>query len=141
MSRTLDDFVGSYVIRHGQGAFDIVKRGYRLLIGTDKDGGGYGDMPPDGIKVGVAIINQSTGERVLPAPGNPPAYAYLVEGSLNGSTYWLGDQQLPVLLAYQVSLMTLTKSDGTIYKAPSIMIVLGDPENAGVWGADDESGG
>lgn len=136
MARSLEEFVGTYTIRHGQGSFGIVQRGYLLCIGT----GTYGDPQPDGVRVGVAVVDSATSTRVLPAEGNPPAFAYLVDGTLNGSTYWLEDRELPVLLSFQISLLTLRQPDGTLYRAPSIMISVGDPQNAGVWGADDEGG-
>lgn len=136
MTRTLEDFTGTYTIRHGQGVFGMVQRGFHLSIGT----GSQGDPQPDGTRVGVAIVDPGTGQRVLPAEGHPPAYAYLVDGTLNGSTYWLDGEALPQLLTYQVSLLTATLPDGGLYKAPSIMISIGDPQNAGVWGADDEGG-
>lgn len=137
MAHTLEDFVGTYTIRYGQGKIGIVEVGNLLYIGT----GAYGDSEPDGIRVGLAIVEPQASTRVLPAEGHPPALAYLVDGTLNGSGYWLDEQQMPQLLAYQVSLMTLRKPDGGIYKAPSIIITIGDPDNAGVWGADDESSG
>lgn len=137
MIRTLRDFSGKYTIRCGEGLFGIVEVGYWLCLGT----GEYGDPVSDGIRIGVSIVDPKTGVRVLPKEGNPPAFAYLVEGSLNGSTYWLEDQALPKILAYQISLMTTALPDGKLYKAPSIMITIGDPQNAGVWGADDDSHG
>lgn len=136
MARRLEDFVGTFTIRHGQGSFGIVERGYHLCIGT----GTYGDLQPDGVRVGVAIVDPETSKRVLPAEGNPPAFAYLVDGTLNGSTYWLEGEELPVLLSFQIALLTLRQPDGSLYRAPSIMISVGDPQNAGVWGADDEGG-
>lgn len=139
MAHTLEDFVGIYHIRHGEGSFELIHSGYKLCIGT----GTCGDPKPDGIRIGLAIFNPNPENPgpVLPAAGNPPAFAYLVDGTLNGSGYWINDLGLPELLTYQVSLMTLRKPDGGIYKAVSIIITIGDPDNAGVWGADDESSG
>jgi hypothetical protein len=136
VARRLEDFVGTYTIRHGEGSFGVVETGFLLCIGT----GLNGDPVPDGVRIGVTVVDPRTGRQVLPAEGNPPAFAYLVDGSLNGSTYWLDDQRLPLLLSYQISLWTVRKPDGSLYKAPSIMISLGDPQNAGVWGADDDTG-
>lgn len=137
MARTIEEFVGKYTIRHGQGNFDIVEDGFLLCIGT----GGFGDPKSDGVKVGISIVNPQNRQRVLPVEGNPPTFAYLVEGTLNGSSYWLEDSELPQLLAYQISLMTSILPNGGLYRAPSIMISIGDPENAGVWGADDQNDG
>lgn len=137
MARTLDDFVGTFTIRQGMGDFGVLQIDNLLCIGT----GSYGDPVSDGIRIGVAIVNAATRERVLPAEGNPPAYAYLADGCLNGSTYWLQDQELPQPLVYQISLMTLIQPDGGLFKAPTLRIFIGDPQSAGVWGADDESGG
>jgi hypothetical protein len=142
MARTIDDFVGIYHVRHGQGSIStaagspLIEPGYLLAIGS----GAYGDPPSDGIKVGVAVVDPQSRQRILPAEGNPPAYAYFGEGTLNGSTYWLVSESLPELLAFQISLMTLTTPTDN-YKAVSLMIVIGDPENAGVWGADDQGDG
>jgi len=103
--------------------------------------GTAGDPQPDGIRVGLAIVDPATRQRVLPVEGNPPVFAYLVDGTLNGSSYWLEGEELPQLLAYQVSLFVVRTASGGLYKAPTLTITIGDPENAGVWGADDESGG
>lgn len=136
MARSLEDFVGTYTIRHGQGSLEMIQRGYKLCIGT----GTHGDPQPDGIRVGLAIV-EPPAQRVLPPPDQPPVFAYLVDGTLNGSAYWLGDQQKPQLLTYQISLMTLRELDGGVYNAVTILVSIDDPQNAGVWGADDESGG
>jgi len=135
MARTLKEFVGSYKIRHGQGAFGIIEKDYLLCIGT----GRYGDPKPDGLRIGISIVDPKSRERVLPKEGHPPTFAYLVDGTLNGTSYWLEGEKLPRLLTYQVALfMVRTKDDG-FYRAPSLMITIGDPHNAGVWGADDDS--
>lgn len=133
MARTLEEFTGTYTIRNGQGSFGIIESGFRLSIGT----GAHLDPAPDGIRVGISIVDRE-GRRVLPEGDHPPAFAYLVDGTLNGSTYWL--DPVPQLLAYQISLYTLRLPDGGTYKAPAIIISIGDPQNAGVWGADDEGG-
>lgn len=134
MAHTLEDFVGTFTIRHGQGRFGVVDVGDRLLIGT----GEHGAAPPDGIRVGVAIVDPD-GQPVLPAAGDLPAFAYLVEGTLNGSTYWQVDERLE-LMTYQISLLTMRLRDGSLYRAPTLMVTIGDPQNAGVWGADDDGG-
>ncbi len=140
MIRTLEDFTGRYTIRYGAESehFQIqIEKGYYLSIGT----GQYGDPESDGIRVGVAIVNPDKRKRVLPEEGHPPALAYLVDGTLNGSTYWsLPDTQDLLLLSYQISLLTTSLTNGGLFKAPTIMITVGDPETAGVWGADDSGG-
>ena len=139
MVRTLEDFVGTYTIRYGAENRDFtirVRPGFLLAIGT----GAYGDPESDGIRVGVSVYDPDQNERVVPAVGNPPALAYLVDGTLNGSSYWPDpdDGNQLKLLSYQISLLTTTTDDGGLFKAPSIMITIGDPETAGVWGADDD---
>lgn len=137
MAHTLDEFVGTYTIRHGQGTLDLVRAGYLLSIGT----GAYGDPAPDGIKVGVSIVDPSTRQRVVPKDGNGiEAYAYLVDGTLNGCTYFLEGEKQNQLVSFQIGLMVMDLPSGGQYKAPTLMISVGDPENAGVWGADDETG-
>lgn len=133
---SLHDFVGTYTIRHGSGSLgpegsSVISVGNRLAIGE-----GRGVPKADGIKVGVAILDPD-GEFVLPAPKHPPFFAYCVEGTLNGSAYWFGDSEIPQLMSFQISLCTLKLAGGGTYKAPSILVTIGDPDNAGVWGADD----
>ena len=135
MARILKEFCGKYTIRHGEGSFGIVERGFDLYIGT----GEYGDLPPDGVRVGLAIVNPATGARVLPTEGSPSILAYLVDGTLNGSSYHLEGKELPQLLGYQISLQVFHTSNG-IQKLATITITIGDPQNAGVWGAEDSSG-
>lgn len=142
MARALEDFVGTFTIRQGEGSElrdgkILIRKDYLLCIGT----GQYGDPVSDGIRVGISIVDPETRQRVLPQEDSPPTFAYLVDGTLNGSSYWLGDKELPALLAYQVSLMMATLPDGGAYRAPTLRITIGDPENVGVWGADDDSGG
>ncbi len=148
MIRSIDDFVGTFTIRHGDGNLSnldstpLIQAGYWLCVGT----GNHGDVPSDGVKVGVAIVDPDTGQRVLPAEGSPSAFAYISDGTLNGSSYWLDGSSIglpnrPLLLAYQISLMTSTTEDGGQYNALTILVSIGDPENAGVWAADDQSDG
>lgn len=144
MVRSIDDYVGTFTIRNGSesltavtGTTPLVQIGYWLCIGT----GDFGDPPPDGTKVGLSIVDPNSRQRILPAEGFPPVYAYMNDGTLNGSSYWIDGQALPQLLAYQVSLMTMITANTGLYKTVSILITVGDPENAGVWAADDQSGG
>jgi len=89
----------------------------------------------------VAILDQDN-QRILPAKDQPPAYAYLVGGTLNGSTYWTDPlNEKPVLLTYQISLLTMRLEGGELFRSPALTISLGDPQNAGVWGAEDTGGG
>ena len=48
--------------------------------------------------------------------------------SWNGSSFWTGEDQdsEPELLSYQISLMTQITEHGGVYKAPSIMITIGE---------------
>ncbi|MCG8459480.1 MAG: hypothetical protein MI919_24645 [Holophagales bacterium] len=138
MAIEIQDFVGQYTIRYGSGNFDQIQVGYELYIGT----GLHDDMQSDGIRVGVSIVDPSTGTRVLPV-GNNTAFAYLVDGTLNGSTFFDADPSSgegPQLLTYQVSLLQLRTRYNQLVKAPSIMVMSDDPRNAGVWGADDQGG-
>lgn len=137
MSTTLEDFAGTFTIRHGDGELGLVQKGNLLCIGTGK----HDDPPSDGIKIGVTVFDPESGRQVIPAEGHPPNYAYLVDGTLNGSSYWLGGEQLPQPLSYQISLMKTIRTDGTLFKAPTVKITIGDPESVGVWGADDDTGG
>jgi len=131
MARTLEDFVGQYVIRHGSGALGYVQQHYWLCIGT----GAYGDPPPDGTKVGVSLVDPKERVRVLPQAGLPPVYCYLVDGSLNCSGYLPGENgMLPFEI--QISLFKITQK-GSAYRAPYFIMTVGDPQNAAVWGADD----
>ncbi len=134
MPLTLQDFVGKYTVRHGQGACGLIEVGNLLCMGT----GEYGDPEPDGIRIGISIVDPNARIRTMPPESMPPVYAYLVDGTLNGSSYWLEGHPVPVILTYQISLLSTRMPDGGLYKAPSIMISVGDPQNAGVWGADDE---
>ncbi len=148
MPRSLEDFQGTFTIRHGSGSFrlpdgsPLIQKGFQLCIGT----GQYNDPVSDGIRIGVSIIDPDKRQSVLPTEGNPPAFAYLAEGALNGSSFYLEGQMLglgnkPLLLSYQISMMTLASASDGVYRAPSIMVTVGDPQNAGVWGADDGAGG
>jgi hypothetical protein len=136
VAHTLEDFVGTYTIRHGEGQFGIIEVGFLLCIGT----GDYGDPQPDGVRVGVAIVDPGSRTRVLPAEGQPAVFAYLVDGTLNGASYRVEGDDPPQLLSFQIALLTARLPDGGLYKAPSIVISIGDPQNAGVWGADDDGG-
>jgi hypothetical protein len=135
MARSLEDFVGSYTIRNGTGTYsnqDTIELGYQLYIGTNS---GFGDVASDGTRIGMAIVNGTTA--VLPVNTNNPIYLYLVDGTLNGSTTSLPGVSGPVQMVFQISLLTV-QLPGKTYKALSLLTVEGDPENAGVWGADDD---
>jgi hypothetical protein len=140
MTHILKSFQGSYKIRFGSQTELFPTRiepGFTLLIGTDPRNA----PESDGIRVGVAILDQDN-QRILPPEGQPPAYAYLVGGTLNGSTYWTDPlNEKPVLLTYQISLLTMRLEGGDLFRSPTLTISLGDPQNAGVWGAEDTGGG
>ena len=142
MANNLDDFVGIYTVTHGSGNLadpspsspPLMAIGYKVYVGM---GSRYLDMAPDGTRIGVAIVDDQ-GQRVLPDTANP-IYAYLVDGTLNGSTSSIPGTNLNhQQLVYQISLMVIQLGADLRYRAVSIMTVLGDPENAGVWSAEDD---
>ena len=140
MARSLDDFTGIYTIKNGTGNYSgsqTIEIGYKVYIGTDSK---YGDVESDGTRIGLAIVDGQ--RRVLPVSTENPIYAYLVDGTLNGSTSSLPGSSLEgEQLVFQVSLLTLQLPADQKFRAVSLLTVLNDPENAGVWGADDDSGG
>ena len=140
MARSLDDFTGVYTIKNGTGNYSGVQTieiGYKVYIGTDSK---YGDVESDGTRIGLAIVDRQ--RRVLPVSTENPIYAYLVDGTLNGSTSSLPGSSLEgEQLVFQISLLTLQLPADQKFRALSLLTVLNDPENAGVWGADDDSGG
>ena len=140
MARSLDDFTGIYTIKNGTGNYSgsqTIEIGYKVYIGTDSK---YGDVESDGTRIGLAIVDRQ--RRVLPVSTENPIYAYLVDGTLNGSTSSLPGSSLEgEQLVFQVSLLTLQLPADQKFRALSLLTVLNDPENAGVWGADDDSGG
>lgn len=131
MIRTLNEFVGEYTVRHAAGQ-GIITAGDRLFIGT----GLHEDPKSDGMKVGVTILD-AAGIQKLPLPTRPPALFFFVDGTLNHSGY-LEDPTQPLNL--QISLYTYITDGGGLYRAAYGITSYGDPENVGVWGADDGGG-
>lgn len=143
MAKLLSEFVGTFTFRHGDSSLHpsgapLIRPGFLLCLGTGK----YQDPQPDGIRIGLSVVDPNTGKRTLPAEGHPPAFAYLVDGTLNGSTYWLADQMIPELMSYQISLLTLYQdANKPAYRSATMNVTIGDPRNAGVWGAEDSGNG
>ncbi len=136
----IGDFVGAYTIRNVasspvNGAPDpLLQVGGQFLIGT----GTYGDTPPvltDGyfVAVGFAILD-AAGQVVLATSdetGQPLQFA-LSESNL----VWKGffnDQPFRIYISrYDITSLGGTRTRG-IYGSN----VWGDPDQVGVWGADD----
>lgn len=134
MARSLEAFEGRFKIRNGGGVVGGIQRGDYLCIGTGEDGA----LKSDGVRTGISIVSGESGRRIVPALDDPPAFAYLVDGSLNGDSFLHVDTKL-VPMVFQVAMLEMRTPQGSRYRSPTLSITLGDPYNAGVWGADDES--
>ncbi|HEY4565586.1 MAG TPA: hypothetical protein VIJ36_21600 [Thermoanaerobaculia bacterium] len=132
-------FIGSWKIQYkSEDAGGPVQNGWILLIGTDTDNKGYGDIPPylDGentVCVGFALIDptNTTSPVVISTKqheGNQPAVLALVGEHLQWTGYY--DQQ-PARI-YISAAQTATATGGVVYLYGST--TYGDPEQVAVWG-------
>lgn len=136
---TIADFCGSFRVR--QGSVTPEPRSQRLVevdswvyIGT----GEHNDPPPevvDGVPVvGVAFCYRD-GTPNFPAEGAPPARFVFEQGCLHFRTEY---ESQP--LCFQLSLYVDERgASGHVYRAPYGVLVWTDPDQVGVFGADDGS--
>jgi hypothetical protein len=135
---TIDDFVGEYTIKTGGGAGPVIQPGQRLYVGT----GTHGDPPPDAGAVGVSIYTSEETPPQQPVfprdPSVDPAIFDFQEetSSLAFEGSWLdGSSGRRRPLYVQIS---LSRPPGRGYRAPYAMVLVGDPDQVGTWGADDQ---
>lgn len=118
----IHEFVGKYTIRSGCGAGPLIKENQTLYVGTDT----HEDPPPAAGQVGVSIYDGEV--RVFPAPAEVPALFSFESDHLG----WQGEQLYVEISLYQ------RLTTGEPYKAPYGLVVAGDPEQVGSWGADNQ---
>ncbi len=125
--KSIHSFVGHYTIRNGSGVGDVVRSGDTLYIGT-----GHHFAPPvDGDRVGVSIFAED-GTRRFPAI-EEPAYFHFRGGRLEFESRDVDGVKMTIVL----SLYQTRRTNGTLYRAPYGLVVVGDPDQVGAWGADD----
>ena len=124
---SIQSFVGEFVIRNGSGVGNVIEAGDTLYIGT----GNHLAPPVDGNRVGVSIFADD-GNRRFPSEERP-AYFTFRGGRLEFESPSVDGLQMTIVL----SLYQAQRNDGTFYRAPYGLVVLGDPDQVGAWGADD----
>jgi len=134
MARTLEDFVGTFTVQYGGGKLGIVQQAYWLCIGTNQ----HGDPPPDGMKVGVSLVDPAGGERILPGKDLPAFFCYLVDGSLNGSGFQPDSDGVLTAFEIQISLYKKILPDKSLFRTAYFTLTVGDPDNTAVWVAEDD---
>lgn len=128
----IQDFVGSYTVHEGStqrgaGGGITVDQGDRIYIGT----GTHNDPPPDGDRVGMALIS-AQGLAKLPVSGAPPAWFSFENGSLAYQGETEGGLRIPFTIQF-----SLYSDAVNAYKALYGVTTAGDPDQVAVWGADD----
>lgn len=124
---TIHSFVGKYTIRNGSGVGNIIHTGDTLYIGT----GGHFAPPVEGNRVGVSVFAED-GTRLFPPRDEPAYFRFLGHQLMSEIASEDGDTMQIV-----VSLFQERRDDGVLYKAPYGLILVGDPDQVGAWGADD----
>ena len=135
----IGEFIGSYIIRHvsTQDQDPLLEVNGKFCIGT----GEHGDTEPkltDGgfIVVGFSVLDSTGNVRFSSQDeqGTPLQLA-LIESTLR----WTGFYQARPLRIY-ISEYKITSPGGIVTRGIYATNVYGDPEQVGVWGADDSSG-
>jgi hypothetical protein len=133
----IGDFVGTYTIRNVLSPIEepLLQVGGQLLIGTNSE---YGDRQPSLTDGGYIV----TGFAVLSPEGQPllatsdeqgtPLQLALVESNLR----WVGWYKNRPLRIY-ISTYEINSPGGVRTRGLYGSTVAGDPEQVGVWGADD----
>jgi len=124
--KSIHSFVGEFKIRNGSGV-GVVQTGDSLYIGT----GRHFAPPIDGDRVGVAVWAED-GTRRFPAI-DEPAYFHFRGDRLEFESRSLDGVEMRIVL----SLFQIRRDDGSLYRAPYGLVVIGDPDQVGAWGADD----
>jgi hypothetical protein len=109
---TLDDFVGGYILRQGS---------------YGPDGGPIEPVTPGAAVVILKI--DSTKAQVTIGTDNPDVYTF---DPANHYLYQVGADTL-----YRQISMVLDAQSGLGFRAVYGTVIAGDPEQVGVWGADD----
>ena len=135
----IGDFIGNYTIRHvsTQNPDPLLQVNGKFCIGTNE----YGDTEPSlagggFIVVGFSILG-SSGDVVFSTQDEQgtPLQLALVESNLR----WAGFYQGRPLRIY-ISEYKITSPGGIVTRGIYATNVYGDPEQVGIWGADDSSG-
>jgi len=124
---SIQSFVGEFTIRNGSGVGNVIQSGDTLYIGT----GSHLAPPIDGNRVGVSIFADD-GNRRFPSQ-EEPAYFTFRGGRLEYESPTVDNVRMTIVL----SLYQTRRDDGTTYRAPYGLVVIGDPDQVGAWGADD----
>jgi len=124
---TIHSFVGQYTIRNGSGVGNIIETGDTLYIGT----GIHRAPPVSGNRVGVSIFAPDGSQR-FPL-GDEPAYFTFLGQKLKHKT----TSDVGLTMTVVVSLYQEKRQDDSLYRAPYGLVLLGDPDQVGAWGADD----
>lgn len=126
------DFIGTYTIRAGCGAGPRIESGQKLFIGTNT----HHDPPPssDG-QVGLSVYSADGLRAVFPEdPENDPAlFRYVSERLIWQQEGTTSQERLYVEIS-----LSRQPTTGGLYKAPYTLVLAGDPEQVGSWGADNQ---
>ena len=132
----IGDFIGNYTVRHvsTQNPDPLLELNGKFCIGTGEHGDTLPKLTDGGFIVAGFSVLDSTGNVLFSSQDETgaPLELALVESNLR----WVGYYKARPLRIY-ISEYKITSPGGIVTRGIYATNVYGDPEQVGVWGADD----
>ena len=146
MGVTVKDFVGNWYVWWSDGEQSFLEQGWKLVLGTGEDGATAPDLSPPEFEVvmGFAILSPSSEDgKVVWTPvfsseeqQQQPLKLLFAGGTLRWAGYYNG-RPLRIYISVCEANVAGSQSPVALYGST----VLGDPDQVGVWGANDHPPG
>ena len=132
---TINFFKGEWYVWWADGLDPIVQRGYKLVIGTGKDGATEPFVGPNGeVCVGATLLRPDGNGGWVPVHSSAGSHPLrLVDGSL----YWIGVDSEEHPLRIYISVAEGETVDQQVFRSLYGTKLHGDPDQVVVWGAND----
>lgn len=123
----IHSFVGEFTIRNGSGVAGVIETGDTLYIGT----GTHNAPRVDGNRVGLSVFDTDGTQRF---PLDEGTAHFVFQGDRLEHKF---SDRSGLTVTVVLSLYEAQRQDGLLYRAPYGLVVAGDPDQVGAWGADD----